>query len=309
MKRTYYGKKTILLLAFLAVFLLAACGKKKQGEASEPEEYLVVINKTDMTHVKVAYEISSGKTEDAVSELLEALGSYTDDEYMSPLSDKAVVRSWAFSDGMASVYFESSYYDLVITDEVLMRAAIVETLCQLENVEDVSFFVDDAPLTIQGTVIGRMNSNSFLYDMAASNETTKVVLYYPDESLEGLAEVTREVKIDARYTDEQLVLEELLKGPQSGEGAVRAVPDGTRLLNVVTKDMVCYVNLSADFLTYSDNMPDTFTVYSIVNSLSEISGVSSVVISVEGQKLEYYRTVYCGDLLTCNYDLLMNEEK
>lgn len=298
----------ILWLALFAVFSLAACGKEKQGAVTEPEEYLVVIDKTEMTHVKVAYEIRSEKTEDAVNELLEALSAYTDDEYVSPVSDKAVLSGWMFSEGMVSVYFESSYYDLVITDEVLMRAAVVETLCQLEDVEDVSFFVDDAPLTIQGTVIGRMNSNSFLYDMAASNETTNVVLYYPDKKTEGLVEVTREVTIDARYTDEQLVLEELLKGPQQGENAARAIPEGTRLLNVVTKDMVCYVNLSSEFLAYSENMPDTFTVYSIVNSLSEISGVSSVVISVEGQKLEYYRTLYCGDLLTCNYDLMISEE-
>lgn len=304
--------KKVFFLAVLLIFLLVSCGKKeeKQTNVKQPYEYIVVIDKNSASTVKVKHNIISTTTKEAVDELFEELISYKNEEYVSPFSEKLIADGWTYSEGMVSVYFTSSYYDQLISDEVLVRAAIVETLCQLDGVEDVSFFVDEAPLTIQGNVIGRMNRNSFLYDIAGNDETTRITLYFPDLEAEGLVEITRRVQLDARYTDEQLILEELFKGPISGDtGAVRrGVPTGTKLINVVTKDTTCYVNLSSEFLNYLDGIPDELTVYSIVNSLCEVSGVRSVEISVDGEKLEYYRSMSCGELLTYNYDILTIEE-
>ena len=303
---------------FLFVCLIAVClcslvsckevGSVKEVEKTDFEEYLVVLNKSDMTNHKVQYDIQAEDTHAAISELLEALNIYIDDEYTSPLSDKTNIISFGYEDGSVTIYFDAKYNEQLITEEVVARSAIVDTLCQLDEVEDVSFYVEEAPLTIQGTVIGRMNSNTFLYDIVSSNETTMLTLYFPNEDFTGLVEITREVDVDARYTDEQMVIEELLKGPQKGEAVKTAIPSGTKLLNVVTKDMICYVNLSAEFISYMENVPDELTVYSLVNSISEITGIRSVVISVDGQKLEYYRTLMCGDFLTVNYDLLITNE-
>ncbi|MGN0166138.1 MAG: GerMN domain-containing protein [Lachnospiraceae bacterium] len=307
MKKTIYE---LLLVLLFALFSFSGCGnnEEEKSENTDFSEYLVVLDKTGMVQKKVEYDIQAESTINKIEELLEALNNYTDSIYTSPLSEHVKILKWEYSEGAVSLYFGTEYYDQFISDEVMARSAIVETLCQLDDVEDVSFYIEDAPLTLQGTVIGRMNSNSFLYDTSGPYETTSIKLYFPDDNFEGLVEIGREVDIDAGYTDEQLVLEELLKGPTGSEAAQNAIPQGTKLLNIVTKDMVCYVNLSVEFLNYLDGVSDELTVYSIVNSLSEVSGVRSVVISVDGQKLEYYRGLYCGELLTCNYDLLLNKE-
>ncbi len=304
---------TALLLLAVAL-LFASCGKKEKKEvkeAKQPKEYLAVIDQTSKKIVKVEYNIFSTTTKEAVDELFDALSNYKSEVFTSPFSENLMADGWLFEDGTVSVYFTNDYYDLLITDEVLIRAAIVETICQLDGVSDISFFVDDTPLTIQGNVIGRMDKNSFLYDIAGADQTTSITLYFPDMEGKGLVKINRKVKLDARYTDEQLILEELLQGPKSGDSGVvkRGIPKKTKLLNVVTKDTICYVNLSSEFLEYLEEVPDELTVYSIVNSLCEVAGVRSVEFSVDGVKLEYYRAMACSELLTFNYDLLVSEEE
>ena len=57
----------------------------------------------------------------------------------------------------------------------------------------------------------------------------------------------------------------------------------TKIINVMTKDGVCYVNLSEDFLTVVGNVPTKVSVYSIVNSLVELNSVNKVQILVNGE--------------------------
>ena len=304
--------KTKHLICITLLVMLGLCSCSGEDKNEEPlvadyEEYLVVINKADMVPVKVEYDIRSETTEEALAEILESLVTYTDDKYSSPISGNVKINSWTYSDNEASVYFDATYYEMLISDEVLTRSAIVESLCQLEDIEDVYFFVDDAPLTINGAVIGRMNGESFLYDLSGGQQMAELTLYYADMEIGGLLRVEREVTIDARYTDEQMVIEQLLLGPGPDSGLVSAIPEGTKLLNVVTKDMVCYVNLSSEFLQYSETIPDSYTIYSIVNTLCQLNGVRNVVFSVDGVKLEYYKSVNCNELLSMNYDLILNK--
>ncbi len=305
-------RKILPCILIILVLGLCSCSKAKQPTeepVTEPEEYLVVIDKVDMQPVKVEFDIKSENTEEAITEILEALVTYTDDKYSSPVFGNVKINSWTYTDNEASVFFNASYYEMLISDEVLARDAIVESLCQLEEIEDVYFYVDDAPLTINGAVIGRMNSDSFLHDLSADKQTVELSLYFADMELGGLLRVKREVTVDARYTNEQMIIEALLAGPGADSGLVSAIPEGTKLLNVVTKDMICYVNLSSEFLNYSEDIPDSYTIYSIVNTLCQQNGIRSVVFSVDGVKLEYYKTVNCNELLSMNYDIVLNKEQ
>lgn len=313
MKRTVKIKIFLLLVLFTVLFLVA-CNKAGEPDNSNmgntdsvTGNYLVVLDLSEMTTEKVPYTLKSDNVEDSITELIEALISYQDDEFSSPIYEGVKIIDCIYSDGVTSVFFESSYYELLIADEVMMRSAIVETLCQLEEIEEVSFFIDDAPLTIQGVVVGRMNSNSFLHEMSKFNEMTMVSLYFPNKEMNGLRKTVRETTVDPRYTDEQLIIEEFLKGPQNGEPGIPVIPEGTKLLNVVTKDNVCYVNFSAEFIDNTNEVPDNMFIYSLVNTLCDISNVRGVVILIEGENLEYYKTINCSEMLTFNYDLVIED--
>ena len=60
-------------------------------------------------------------------------------------------------------------------------------------------------------------------------------------------------------------------------------------MGVVVKDGVCYVNLSTTFLTQIYNVTPEAVIYSIVNSLCEVSGIDKVQISVDGDTSIFFR--------------------
>jgi len=303
-------KCIILLATILSLSLFAfGCGRKEKKSAESPtyNGFLVLVDSSGLSLVQVDYDITVSGTESEVRELIDALKEERSD-YLSPLSAVNLI-GWDIEDGNLLMYFDSTYYNLGTTEEALIRCAVVKSLCQIDGVDSVAFFVDDVELSLGGNVVGPMNDDSFFDALTLNEGTTVLDLYFPDKEMTGLVKTEREIEYNPVYTDEQMIVEEILKGPLSSEtGITYAVPEGTKLLNIVTKDMVCYVNLSSEFLDYSDEVTDVYTVYSIVNSLCQMSGISSVVIMVEDENLEYYNTCPTGSLLVFNYDLVLSDD-
>ena len=52
---------------------------------------------------------------------------------------------------------------------------------------------------------------------------------------------------------------------------------------VTTKDGVCYVNLSKEFLVKQGNLTDEVVLYSFVNSLTELSNVNKVQFMIDSE--------------------------
>lgn len=57
----------------------------------------------------------------------------------------------------------------------------------------------------------------------------------------------------------------------------------TKIINILTKDGICYVNLDSSFLTVVNNVSTEVAVYSIVNSLVELDNINKVQILVNGE--------------------------
>ena len=55
------------------------------------------------------------------------------------------------------------------------------------------------------------------------------------------------------------------------------------MISVTTRDNICYVNLDRNFQSEPYRVSPEVAVYSLVNSLTELDGVESVQISVDGQ--------------------------
>lgn len=71
-------------------------------------------------------------------------------------------------------------------------------------------------------------------------------------------------------------------------------PANAKLLSVETKDSVCFVNFSKEFLNKraDGESEEIITVYAIVNSLTELDDITKVQFLIEGQKVENY-----GDMI------------
>ncbi len=116
-----------------------------------------------------------------------------------------------------------------------------------------------------------------------------ITLYYANSNADKVVAEKREVEIEKDTQIERLVFEELKKDPKS-EGLHAVIPEGTKLLSASTKDGTCTLDLSKEFV---DNHPggsagELMTLYSIINTITELPDIDKVQFLIEGQKQEVY---------------------
>ncbi len=134
-----------------------------------------------------------------------------------------------------------------------------------------------------------MAEDALLDDTETDPYVRQLRLYFADSSGRYLLSEYHSLTLDEDTSPERYVIEELLRGPNNGE-LQSTIPDGTELISCTTVDGVCTVNLSSEFYA---NRPTTasaerLAIYSIVNSLTALSQVDSVIIQVEGETPECY---------------------
>lgn len=295
-----------LLLVFAVLISLTGCsfGGKKEGE------YQIYYLNMDMTKiVPEEYDSSGANGDELIEELLTVLKTAPDSSKLRQTIPTNVDVEW-FQVNSSCLYinFSEEYNHLTPTEEVLIRAAIVRTMLQVSGVSLVAFRVNEEPLlTHDGTMVGSMTSDSFVENpgqqINSSVETT-LTLYFSNEEGDGLVKETREVHYSTNISVDKLVMEQLIEGPKKS-GAVATMPSGTKLISVSTVDGVCYVNLNDSFKNQSAFITEEVLLYSIVNSLTELSGVTKVQLSINGDTKGTVRYAYdLSKMYERNFDLL-----
>ncbi len=110
---------------------------------------------------------------------------------------------------------------------------------------------------------------------------------------------------------EKLVVERLVAGPvDTDAGAYPVINPATKVLSVTVKDGTCYVNLDDNFMTQMYNVSADVVVYSIVNSLVELTNVNKVQISINGETdLVYRENFNFSTVFDRNLDLVYETEQ
>ena len=82
-----------------------------------------------------------------------------------------------------------------------------------------------------------------------------------------------------------------VEGPKAKK-LLATMPAGTKLITITVVDGVCYVNLDETFLNQNQEISEQVVLYSIVDSLTELSSVSKVQISINGDTSGKCRYTY-----------------
>jgi len=186
------------------------------------------------------------------------------------------------------VYFREDYLNVAPIDEVIFRSAIVWTFTELDWISNVSFFVENMPLArLDGSAIGLMSRDNVLISPQITMEhivRRTVSLYFPNSMQTGLVLEHRTVEIPSHLTIEQVVLNELIRGPLT-PGLVSLIPPETVIYDVYTESltMTCYVDLNVAFDLRLTPVTHTrqLAVYSIVHSLINIRGAETDIERVQ----------------------------
>ncbi len=281
---------TLLLTICLAFSLLIGCGnKKKDGDLTV---YYLSIEGTEL--VKSYFTPTDDKP--LLDQCMDALCSQPDDsDMMMTIPDSISILNYQCINSMLMINFSDSYKNLDQVTEVLMRAAIVRTVTQLDSIDYVSFNVAGEPLKdAKGIVVGTMTSGSFVDSADASISTTveaKITLSFSSADGDYLVQEVRNVRYNSNDSIEKLIVKSLLDGPNTS-GLRQTIPSSTNIINVSVSDGVCYVNLDANFLNQNQEIAEGCVLYSIVNSLTELQEVEKVQLSINGDTTGKVRYIY-----------------
>lgn len=310
-----------LLLPVLMLFLLfSGCAPE---EAPEPEIITVKLPEgstklyyLNAERTKVVSENTEpiiGTVEAQVSEFLTALEEilWTDDE-KDLITDRNPIYEYKIDEtGLLSLRFASDYNASPSITEVLRRAAIVKTLCQLDGVTAVEFYIGTQPLlTSGGKPVGMLTAEDFIDSTGENTEfyqEAKVAVYFANETGDALVESNLKITYDGTLSTERLIIEQLMEGPVLEEMQA-VIPKGTVLNKITVRDGICYVDFNEKFMEKREGITAEVAVYSIVNSLTELSNIYKVQFLINGTTKKTYGTLDFSSTFERNLEIVEGEQ-
>ncbi|MDO5291336.1 MAG: GerMN domain-containing protein [bacterium] len=306
-------KINIGIILALSLLFLAGCGKSEEKE-NPNKKYMYYINNAQTKVVFEEMELPGGVQTEVVTELLKRLQAEPKNlSYKRAIPDNVNLPTPEFlGNSKLRLNFDASYNQMEGVQELLRRAAIVKTLCQLDFVDSVEFYVEGNPLTDgDGLQVGALTSSSFI-DSFNYLEKQNIDLYYASEDKKKLICVEALANYDGSSTVERIVIDQIIRGSSGVEkveqyyGQVyNTIPSGTVCNSINTVDYICYVDLNSSFIGGVEGISDELVIYSIVNSLTSLSTINKVKFTIGGEAIKSYGTVANFDqFFEMNYNLI-----
>ena len=113
---------------------------------------------------------------------------------------------------------------------------------------------------------------------------TEVKVYFSGLQAQYLVPETRKLRVNSLP---QKLIKELIDGP-TGEELGITIPQDTKLLDLKVNNQLATVNFSQELVKnhWGGTTGEMMTVYSIVNTLTQLDQIKRVQILVEGDKIE-----------------------
>lgn len=288
----------VFLGLILCVVVLEGCERKKEPDADEYRIFYLDSEETEL--VEEYCEAGDGKkesqTEGQIDEILKLLREEPDTiEYKSVFIGDVEIKDWELKGTKLLLNFNERYYSLDRVSELLLRAAVVQSLAQVPGVDYVGFLVENKPLTDKDEhETGYMRAEDFVQNTGSSlhsYQTAELTLYFSNGEGDELTKEEVSVRYNSNMSVEKLVVERLIKGPSAKESKP-VIPAETKVLSVAVKDDVCYVNFDEGFLNMVEKVKPKVTIYALVNSIVDSGSAEQVQILVNGENnVTYQETI------------------
>ena len=284
-----YKATVCFLLLLSAGFLLSACNTGKEEKPAQGKTltlYYLNSEGDGLTEVERSLQ-ETDSVEDEVREIIRLLSEKEDgNEYKSPIYDGVIIRETSVDHNNVNVDFESSYRQLASDKEILLKAALVKSLIQLNGIDEVTFTVGgDTLIGTNDIAIGTMTADSFLTgrdEVYAHKE--KATLYFADEDGDQLVEVRRVIDVRDNMPVETGLLYELIHG-KPPKGCRNPLPPGLKIHKTLVYNNICYVDLSSEIAEVQPGVDNLIKLYSMVNTLVDRGYASQVRFTVDGEAM------------------------
>lgn len=285
-KRFLMSKTLVFTLLALFLFTIVGCTAKNDTKKITLKLYFVQKQNSKLVPEERQVEVSENMVlaEVAIRELLKGP---KDENLESILPKNTKLLSIEVEGKLAKVDFSKEIGDFPdIETKKLAVSSIVNTLTELPGIEKVSIMSEGKDLLSSDDKPYGPLAREDLDKLEEENPKleTEITLYFSDDEALYLVPETRKVELDNKLVEE-VIVEELINGPAI-ENHFYTIPKGTKMHSVKVEDNIAYVDFSKEF---KKNHPggstgEIMTIYSVVNSLTELENIDKVVFLIEGQK-------------------------
>ena len=297
-------KRNIIILVFIFALTLVICSISYlicgQDDNSAAVDYVKLYYFNTVSSRMETENLSVSKELENEEKLGEVLNGYIsgprNTNLYSFLNKEVSIEDVDFDKayGYLTLDFSKGYNELSLSSALLLRGALTYTFTELDFVNGVKFTISGKEIkNTNDEKLGVMNRNTVATFPSISPDKINrrtVVLYFANGEASGLVAQTRNIEVKQSQNLEVQIVEQLIAGPDGGV-LFETVPPETKVLNVKTEEDICYVSLSNEFITKHSggSSAENLTIYSIVNSLTELDSVSKVQFLVEGEKITEYK--------------------
>ena len=295
----------LLVVIFPCLFLSCSPGGEKINL------YFANASKTELVSQPYVLENETASPQEKAEEALRALlTAPASPEHTRIIPTDTQVLDLFIQDSVLTVNFSSAFESTgeYVTDAILARCSVVKTLTEINGIDKVQILVAGASIisASTGEPIPALGAGDIV--MSPGGDTMdKVVLtlyfYHPQKNV--LQEEKRVITVKENTAMAKNIVQELLKGPENKE-LVSLLSSETEIISADTKEGVCFVNFDRVFQdkTIADANSAQFAIYSIVNSLTEISSVNRVQFLINGEKIESIQNVTINEPFSRNDSLI-----
>lgn len=284
-------------------------GCRSSSHKDEKKYYLYYINKNETKLEATNYYTKATTTKELVEKFISSMNETSSEiNNVTALPSSVKITNWNVEDSVLYIDFTQEYLEMKKTREILCRSAIVLTMAQIYGIDYVSFTIKGEPLAdSQGKSVGNMKATDFIDNSGStinSYENREAIVYFADSKGEKLVPKTVSGVYSTNTSMEKFIIEQLQKGC-SDDTLKRTIPADVKLNSISTKDGICYVNFDGTFLSEAIDISYEAELYSIVNSLCELSYVNKVQISINGETNKvFHDKISLKDFFVRNLDIV-----
>lgn len=311
-------KKLIRIIISVVLILIIALGGVLYMRYDNSMKKIVVdlyfINEEGTGIVAKPYTIRYKDDHDKIMKTLEQLEKGASGSRRSGVIPKGarMQRITFMEDNSVMLDFSSEFLTGDNSRDILDIYAVVKTLCSTASVDSVEILVD-------GRYVKDSDGNELEFISASdinleteeySSEMQNVTLYFADKSGKQLVKERRKIKITDLQPVEKYIVNELIKGTNDSS-LQTLLSDKTKLISVDNANNICYLNFTSSFIhdNAGTSEHEKLLIYSIVNSLTEISNIGRVQFYMDGKRVENFGSVEIKDYISRDTNIIRMENE
>ena len=264
-------KKILILLLILILF--AGCTSKIPEGSTLAKVYYT--DKTEENLVETEVLLDSESITVAANKLFTELYTPPSKNLSSALPRSVKLIDLSMANDECRLTLSPSYLSLSASRTTALCAALTKTLCSLPEIEKVSIFCEDRAF--------HFTSDEFVTELPKTfYESHTISLYYPQNNYTSVKKEVATISLADKGNLAETVVS-LLQNPTL-PSLKSPFPDGCEVYSVKVDNGVCILDVSEEFVSNAihKKKQETFLLFSIVNTLTELPDIEKVRFLVEG---------------------------